>query len=98
MRLLLAAVVLGLATPALAQTVGEIVYLKSGSVPMVVVSSNQKDGITTQWMSGATVSSATFPASALVPVDPKPALDHERAKAEAQLEIDDPLPKVEPVP
>lgn len=68
--------------------IGDVVYLKSGSRPMTIVQIDA-DVATCSWDGG----SATFPPEALTTADPLPALEHARAKAAAQVAIDDPLPE-----
>jgi uncharacterized protein YodC (DUF2158 family) len=78
-KYLLAAVLVVLSFPGLAQNVGDVVYLKSGGPPMTVTeilprpdASGTDVGL--KWFGGANMMAGTFPASTVVVLDPLPAI------------------------
>lgn len=73
--------------------VGDVVYLKSGSLPMTIIKEDEKDGVTVSWAVGSSLNSQILPMEAVTPNDPQPSIDHARDKVRAQLVVDDPLPK-----
>lgn len=73
--------------------IGDIVYLKSGSRPMTVVTLGGDGRHECAWDGG----SATYPEASLTLDDPVPSLTQERAKKMAQEAINNPVPKAEAV-
>ena len=71
--------------------VGDIVYLKSGSPPLTVITDDGSNA-TVQWFNGAAPEETAFPEGALSAVDPAPVLKQAAAVADAQAAIADPLP------
>lgn len=54
--------------------IGDVVYLKSGGIPMTVTEILQDGKIGAHWQFGAQLMGATFPADALTADDPGPAI------------------------
>lgn len=75
----------------LAWTVGDVVYLKSGSPPMTVTEVLPNTNVGTHWFAGSTMLAATFPENALMIETPSPKI----AAAEAVIAARD-NPPVKP--
>lgn len=78
-HLLAATLLVAMASPSAAQNIGDVVYLKSGGPPVTVTeilprpdASGTDVGV--KWFGGLTMMAATFPATALVVVDPLPVI------------------------
>jgi uncharacterized protein YodC (DUF2158 family) len=79
-RLFLAAAFLALLlSPASAQNIGDVVFLKSGGPPMTVTEILPGGGVGLHWFSGALMMAGTFPAISLVVTDPSPVLTKAQA-------------------
>lgn len=66
----------------MARAIGDIVYLKSGSLPMTIVKAEPDGAYIVQWLMGMALTSANLPDAALCDVDPAPAINKAR-KAES---------------
>lgn len=74
-------------------TVGDTVYLRSGSVAMTLVKQEDKNWVC-QWSRGQDLTTANIPEAALITTDPRPGINKaERERREAV----DPAP-IEPKP
>lgn len=82
--LLLLSLIVGFVSPSFAFDIGDVVYLKSGSRPMTVITLPAKgdDGVqivSLQWDNGQTLSGGSLPEASLTLIDPAAAIAKKRA-------------------
>lgn len=67
--------------------IGDVLYLKCGSQPMVVtqLASNGEGTVQLRWMAGSSMSTCDLPEACLIPDDPGPQMQKARADVMAQL-------------
>lgn len=72
-------------------SIGDVVYLKSGGPAMTVSGNPDGPKVSVRWMVGGGVSEDSFASAMLTADNPAIVISHANAKAQAALDVSDPI-------